>query len=258
MIDIKKAEQAFKKYVSNYDQNDDRIKGKIRHTYQVERTAREIAKDLGLTEEDIELAVLIGLLHDIGRFDQQKNYKSFIDDKTKDHAIIGSKVLFEENLIREFIEDNKYDNIIKKAIENHNKYKIEEGLEEKELLHSKIIRDADKVDNFYVKTYQKFESLFNKSYIGDEDITEDIYNTFLRKECILSANRKTSMDAWVSYIAFIFDLYFKKSFEILKENDYITKLCTRIEYKNEDTKRKMQEIEKMAKQYIDQKLEETF
>ena len=215
MIDIKKAEQAFKKYVSNYDQNDDRIKGKIRHTYQVERTAREIAKDLGLTEEDIELAVLIGLLHDIGRFDQQKNYKSFIDDKTKDHAIIGSKVLFEENLIREFIEDNKYDNIIKKAIENHNKYKIEEGLEEKELLHSKIISDADKVDNFYVKTYQKFESLFNKSYIGDEDITEDIYNTFLRKECILSANRKTSMDAWVSYIAFIFDFNYLLLFLII-------------------------------------------
>ena len=49
-------------------------------------------------------------------------------------------------MIREFVLNNEYDSIIYKAIKNHNKYKIEEGLSEKEKLYSKIIRDADKID----------------------------------------------------------------------------------------------------------------
>ncbi len=55
-------------------------------------------------------------------------------------------MLFEENLIKNFIEDDKYDYIIKTAVLNHNKGKIDEGLSEKEMLFSKIIRDADKLD----------------------------------------------------------------------------------------------------------------
>ncbi|MBO5141416.1 MAG: hypothetical protein J6C46_00165, partial [Clostridia bacterium] len=47
-------------------------------------------------------------------------------------------------LITKFIDTDKYNNVIKKAIENHNKKQIEEGLSDKELLHAKIIRDADK------------------------------------------------------------------------------------------------------------------
>lgn len=256
MIDINKAKIAFKNYVSNYDQKDDRIQGKIRHTYQVVDTAKEIAKDLKLNKEDTKLAMLIGILHDIGRFEQEKQYQSYTDETTVDHAILGTKILFEDNLIREFIEDTQYDIIIKKAIENHNKYTIEENLNEKELLHAKIIRDADKVDNFYVKTYQKFETLFNKSYIGDEEISPNVYKTFLDNKCILNNERKTNIDKIVSYIAFLFDINFKHSFEIIQENDYITKICARIKYKNMETKRKMELIERRAKEYVLEKIEE--
>jgi len=256
MIDINKAKLAFKNYVNNYDQNDDRILVKIRHTYQVANTAEEIAISLNLNKEDTMLAILIGLLHDIGRFEQERRYQSYTDETTVDHATLGAQILFDDNLIREFIEDKTYDTIIRKAIENHNKYKIEEGLNEKELLHAKIIRDADKVDNFYVKTYQKFESLFNKSYIGDEEISPNVYNDFFDNKCILNNERKTDIDKIISYIAFLFDINFKHSFEIIQENDYITKICARIEYENLETKRKMKMIEKRAKEYVSEKIEE--
>ena len=45
-------------------------------------------------------------------------------------------LLFEKGLIRNFIKENKYDYIIKTAIINHNRFQIEEGLDEKTLLHS--------------------------------------------------------------------------------------------------------------------------
>ena len=83
--------------------------------------------------------------------------------KKIEHAEFGVKVLFEDNLITKFIEDRKYDNIISKAIYNHNKFKIEDNLNDIELLHCKIIRDADKIDNFRVKQDDKFEDMFPKN-----------------------------------------------------------------------------------------------
>ena len=146
MINLRKAQESFKEYLKDYDIEDGNIKLKIRHTYEVVNKSEYISKGLGLNQENIELAKLIALLHDIGRFEQVKQTNDFLDSKDFDHANYGVKVLFEDNLIRKFIENNKYDNIIKEAIYNHNKYKIEENLNDAELLHSKIIRDADKFE----------------------------------------------------------------------------------------------------------------
>lgn len=150
MIDLIKAKKAFKKYVKKYDKENEMIKLKIIHTYKVVNLSEYIAKSIGLKKEDIELAELIALLHDIGRFEQIRIYNSFEDSKTIDHADLGIKILYEENLIREFIQEDKYDNLIYKAIKNHNKYELEKDLSARELLHAKIIRDADKTDIYRV------------------------------------------------------------------------------------------------------------
>ena len=146
MIDKEKALKAFYEYVSRYNPEDEKIMVKIEHIQRVAKNANDIAENLKLTREDIDLAWLIGLLHDIGRFEQVRLYHTFNDGKSVNHAEIGTKILFKNGLIREFIEDKQYDEIIKIAILNHNRPAIETGLTERQLLHSKIIRDADKVD----------------------------------------------------------------------------------------------------------------
>ena len=120
--------------LKQYDLTDGKIKLKIRHTFGVITLSEYIAKDLNLKEEDIELAKIIALLHDIGRFEQIKVFDDFRDYETLDHAELGVKILFEDNLIRNFIEEDTYDNIILKAIKNHNKLNIEDNLNEQELL----------------------------------------------------------------------------------------------------------------------------
>ena len=163
MIDFIKAQKEFKDYLNNYDLNDGKIQLKVRHTYGVVSLSEYIAKKLNLSEEDVELAKLIALLHDIARFEQTKKFGDFRDYKNVDHADLAIKILFENNLIRNFIEVNTYDSIILKAIKNHNKLQIEDGLNERELLHAKIIRDADKTDNFRVTANDRFEDMFNSS-----------------------------------------------------------------------------------------------
>ena len=69
-IDLKKAREVFETYLDEYDRNDEKIKLKIVHTYGVVSCARKIGKKMKLGEEQQQLAELIALLHDIGRFEQ--------------------------------------------------------------------------------------------------------------------------------------------------------------------------------------------
>lgn len=95
------AQQEFESYLNGYDRENDRIKLKIIHTYGVVKQAEELAGRMHLSAEDTDLARLIALLHDIGRFEQLKRYDSF-EPGTMDHAAYGVKVLFDEGMIRRF------------------------------------------------------------------------------------------------------------------------------------------------------------
>ena len=125
-------------------------------------------------------------------------------------------------------------------------------------MHSKIIRDADKLDNFRVKEKESFVALFkegeDEETIGKLDITDVIYNTFEKHCLIKSSDRVTYMDHWVSFIAFIFDMNFDSSLKYIKENNYIDILVDRVKYSNEDTKEKMENIRNISKEYIDRRL----
>ena len=75
MIDLSKAKSEFIKYTNNYDLNDSHITRKIHHSLRVMEASKKIAENLNLTKEQIDLATLIGLLHDIARFEQRKRYR---------------------------------------------------------------------------------------------------------------------------------------------------------------------------------------
>lgn len=258
MIDLRKAEKVFKSYVEKYDIEDDKIEMKIKHTYGVVRASEKIAKGLELEEDDIRLAMLIALLHDIGRFEQVKRFDCFIDneeDIEHDHAEFGIQVLFENNLIRSFIKDKQYDDIIMKAIKNHNKYKIEDGLSERELLHAKIIRDADKIDNYRIRKTTEYETLFNETEeeIEKEKISDKVYKDFMKHKQIKSKDRNTSLDCWVSYVAWIFDINYGVTKKMLKETNDVENLIDRINYKDSETIERFDEIKKCAIKYLNSK-----
>ena len=259
MIDIVKAEKAFKEYLEEYDTSSEKVQLKITHTYGVVKASEYLAKELNLNEEDTNLSRLIALLHDIGRFEQSKASDDVYDNADQDffdHAIYGTKILFENNMIRKFIEDDKYDNIIYKAILNHNRLEIEDGLSSQELLHAKLIRDNDKTDNFRVKLTETFKVLLgtdDENKIYNEVISDYIYNTFMNKSLIKYGDAKTCLDRWQTYIAFIFDYNFDESLRYIKENDLVNKCFDRIKYNNPDTIEKIKNMRKLANDYVEEK-----
>ena len=249
-INILKAKKEFEKYVENYNPKDAKIKLKIDHIERVAENAKKIAENLNLNQEDIELAELIGLLHDIGRFEQIKSYHTFLDHESINHGEFGVKILFEDGLIRKFIEADQYDKIIKLAILNHNRLNIENGLTEKEYLHAQIIRDADKTDIYEVVTTDKKETIYGKRDLSDEKISDEIYRQFLGEKLINYKDIKTPADLLVCHFKYVYDLNFKESKQMIKENQYIDKLYARFKFNDEETMKRFNEIYKLAKREI--------
>lgn len=250
MIDLKKAEEEFMKYVANYDIKNPRINLKVCHTKRVVQVAINIAKSLNLQEEQLRLAGLIGLLHDIGRFEQLKVYDTFNDRISVNHAEYGIKILFEDNFIRKFIQEPTYDDIIQKAIYNHNKFKIEDGLSQEELLYAKIIRDADKIDILHLTSIEPFMTLYKKEDISDENLTDKVYKSIMNKEQPRYEDAQTNIDSWINHIGFIYDIYFPYSLKAIRDDTF--KCLNRIDYKDIQTKERVKNIKSIINTYFEE------
>ena len=273
IIDRKKIMDEFAGYTKDYDISDEKIKLKVEHTYRVAGLCDRIARSLGLAEEDIDLAWAIGMLHDIGRFDQVRQYGTFSDADSVDHAHYASELLFDKGMIVDYFGSanpgiyNYIENkntcsaglseslgIIKKAVYNHSAYKIEEGLCEREVLFCNIIRDADKLDIFKVVNDTPLEDIYSvdKEEIPKAEVTNAVMQALREKHAVLRSLKKTPADYIAAYIALVFELVFPESFYIAKEQGYLDKL---LDFKtdNQVTKQQFKEIRKITEEYIKEK-----
>ena len=254
MVDLEKSKKEFENYVSHYDMSLIKLNRKRSHSLRVMDISTKIAQSQNLSEDGIQIATLIGLLHDIARFEQYMRYGSLRDAETIDHGDFGVEILEKDNYLRKYIETTEYDNIILKAIKNHNKFEIEKNLTKKEELYSKIIRDADKLDIFYeaVEMFWKdskheVENLKLSAYVEEEILKE---KTVKRKKGI----KINQLDKVVTLLGFVYDLNFKSSFEIVKKENYINRIINQFDFKDTETKEKMENIRVKINKYLEEKL----
>lgn len=153
-IDRDRARAAFKSYTDAYDATNPRIALKIEHTYHVAEACDTVAREQGWSTEDIDLAWLCGLLHDMGRFEQLRRWDTFKDAESMSHAALGIEVLFGENpadapavtSIRDFIDDPAEDELIRASIAYHSDFRLPAQLDERTRSFCDIVRDGDKID----------------------------------------------------------------------------------------------------------------
>lgn len=256
MIELNESKKEFINYTSKFNLKDDGIKRKIGHSLRVMEISTKIAKSLNLSEEKVEIATLIGLLHDIGRFEQKTQFNTFYDAISVDHGDLGVQILKENDYLRKYIETDKYDEIILTAIKNHNKYEIRpEVVNDDELLFSKIIRDADKIDILY-ETFEIFWKN-HEDEVENSMISQEIEKSFEEMQQLKrTANNVDSspIDKVCAKIAFIFDINFVKSFEIINREDYINRIIDRFDFKNIETKEKIEKIRKIANDFVEEKI----
>ena len=251
VINRKNVINAFAEYVRNYDPSDEKIKLKIDHTYRVAGLCQRIAESLGLSEPDVDIAWLLGMLHDIGRFEQIRRFGTFNDVQSVDHAEFGADLLFKEGLIRKFAEGyyeecelaepenqedeqiiknnehhNKDTGLLEMAIRQHNKYRVKEDLTERQRMFCDILRDADKVDIFKVNADIPMEIIYDVTTeeLKNGVITKEVLESFYKKETVLKSVRRSVVDHIVGHISLLFELVYKESYRQAKEQGYVYKL----------------------------------
>ena len=138
----------FTSYVQTFKYNDLELQPYIDlkedHTGRVGQEILNIGKKLGLNDDELRLAEIIALLHDIGRFEQYARYRTFMDRKSEDHAELGIKILEKYGVLEQF--DDAIRDVILRSIKYHNRPSLPRKETETCLFFSKLLRDADKLD----------------------------------------------------------------------------------------------------------------
>jgi len=255
IIDKELVMKEFNSYVSKYNMADTKISLKASHTYRVASLCEQIAKSLNLSETDCDIARCCGMLHDIGRFEQVRIYKTFFDSLSVDHAQFGADLLFKENLYEIFVpkkmpanysqtesvqyleEYNSIRNLIEKAIRVHNVFILPEELSEREKLFATILRDADKIDILKVNCETPLEEVYNVTTeeLLNAEVSEDTRKAFMERRCAKRSDRTTAADYIVGHICFIYELVYPKSTELMYSQGYLKKL---LDFKSDNPKTK--------------------
>lgn len=252
VIDRERVKQAFQEYTGRYDIHDEKIRLKVEHTYRVADISEQIAEKLGLSEEDIALAWLIGMLHDIGRFEQLRRFHTFVDSQSIDHAHFGVELLFQDGLLACFVDNSgENEELIKKAIYWHSAFRIDPQLNDREMLFAKVIRDADKIDILKVATDFPLEEIYNVAteQIHAHLITEEVMQQFRQKQAIFRDTKKVPIDNLAGHIALVFELEFPQSYEIVKEQGYLDRLLA-FQSPNEGLMLQFQEMRQIMQEHL--------
>ena len=133
-------------FFSGNERDDAPLRLKVDHTLAVARHAGEIAAQ----EPDFAAAGLAralrlaALFHDVGRFEQLRRFRTFADDLSCNHALLGARIIREQRFLSG--EERKIRGLALAAVAAHNRVAVPKTLSGPLRPVLLGLRDADKLD----------------------------------------------------------------------------------------------------------------
>lgn len=230
MIDHTETISVFQNYTKDYDEALKDIDRKILHTFRVAKTAELIARGLGMESDDIDLAWFLGILHDTGRFEQERRYGTYIDSISVDHAELGADILFVDGLIDRYPTQDLpegWRGLCETAVRLHNKLELPTDLDPRTHLFCQLIRDADKTDIFRVIATTSFDEIAGKGrsrYTDEPEAGEELMACVYAHQCVPRKLAKSVFDNTITYCCMAFDLDLEVTRKIVKEQGFLLKI----------------------------------
>lgn len=264
-VDKEHVKQVFADYVAAYNPNDPKIRLKIEHTYRVADLCERIAVSEKMTEDEIMLSWLLGMFHDVGRFDQVKEYHTFQDALSVDHAGLSADILFGKGnythaLVLDFLPRTDLDgqketfSIMENAIRAHSAFRIPFTYSEEEKRFADLLRDADKIDILRVQLDFPLTDIYNckEEELLTAEVTPEVSKSFYEHKAVLRALKKTPVDHIVGHLSLVFELVYPESLRIVKEQQYMEKLFG-FASKNEKTLQLFRRMHLEMERYLKEK-----
>jgi hypothetical protein len=231
------------------------LKLKEHHTYRVCDEIVELARALGLNERQRLIAETIALLHDLGRFPQFDKYRTFVDLKSTSHSQLSVEVLKKESVLERLSEDEA--GLIRSGIRLHNQKALPADLDEQAELFAKLIRDADKIDIYYVaiKNYQEYKScpeglVYDVELADDGSYSPHVLEAIMQGVPVSYHDLRTINDARILQLGWVFDVNFVHSLKRIRQRRYLLQLMAMLPRTPEIT-----ELGRRVFKYLDSLLE---
>ena len=242
-----------KRYPSEVAEVEANLRYKKEHSLRVQAHMLTLGRDIQLNTNQMFLAEVIGLFHDVGRFEQYVKYHTFKDHSSEDHAKLGLSVLEREQIFSGRVSELEKE-IILPSIRNHNQRVIDENVGGETLLFCKLIRDADKLDildqviNFYENPWRTPYFAVERNH-KDERYSPEIIQGILSGKQISYTTVKTPVDIKLIRLSWLLDLTFPTALEIAKRKQFLERLRVFIP-ETTDTLKVFQYIEQTISQQV--------
>lgn len=200
---------------------------KLEHSIRVSADARAIAAGMDWEPEEVNLAEAVGLFHDTARFPQFETYRTFSDADSVDHGDLGVQTIEAEGLLDGLAAEPRA--LILHAVQYHNKKYLPEELTAHEEKHLRLIRDADRLDIFFVcwhaihtgHIHDNPEIAMGIDFKGPP--TNAVLDQFEQGEAIDYRNLHSMADRFILQLSWIHDMSYVATKRIVRERGILEK-----------------------------------
>lgn len=232
---IEKFEDFFDGYTAGFVFSDpvdvENISMKIKHTKRVMEEITLLGSELGLGAGAMFTARLCALLHDIGRFEQYRRFKSFLDMKTVDHAALSVEIIDQQNILEGL--DAAFADLVRTVVFNHNKASVNQDQQPDVLFFTKLLRDADKLDiweviiGYYTDT--EFDNPVIRHGLEDSDgFSPEVFEDIMNEHTVPSSHIKNVNDLKLLQVGWIYDINFVPALRQIKKRGYMPRLLATV------------------------------
>jgi putative nucleotidyltransferase with HDIG domain len=223
----------FDAYTSRFFGDDECINAHLQMKQEHTRRTREeilvLAEQLALDDQQRRVAEVIALFHDVGRFPQFAEYRTFNDDKSIDHSHLGVEILRREGVLGVLRREERQ--WVETAIEHHGRKSLPAPLNGQALLFAKLIRDADKLDIYriVIERYRQYRadpaSFPWKPEVPDEPrYSVEVFQAVMAGQLIEHTMLQTLNDMMLCKLSWVYDMNFAAALARLREQGFLEQL----------------------------------
>ena len=203
---------------------------KYNHCHRVSQEAATIARALEWSEHDIALGQGIGLLHDVGRFTQFREFGTIHDLHSVDHGERGFEVLSGEKELAGMLGGNV--EVVLNAVRFHNRRSIPDSLGEESRRFTLLVRDADKLDALRIMSeatqsgdlQRHPEMVWNVPMEGP--VSPELLGEVLRGQVASYGKVRTLADFRLVMLSWAFDLNFSPTRALIRDRGYFPQMAS--------------------------------
>lgn len=198
---------------------------KEEHTHRVCANIIRIAAAEGLDREGLMLAETIALLHDVGRFEQYRQYRTFRDSVSVNHAALGAEIIREIDLLADLSPRER--DLVNDSVETHNLFAIPKKIQGEHRFFLQLIRDADKLDiwrvftEFFEQPEGERSSVAGLDFPDRPECSQEVLDKVANGEIVRLSSARTLNDFKLVQLSWVYDLTFPESFRMVDERNAI-------------------------------------